>query len=97
MTVEKVKTLILENKDVCKERIINGFYVRTIVNQRCPNGEIILKVLAVYEHKGDKNIVQYSVDAENLFGILLDSTVYMPSDVDCVANKFIEYFNMARR
>lgn len=97
LTVENVKSLIGENKDVRSERIINGYYVRTIVCQYHSNGEIILKVLAVYERKGDDKIVQYNVDVENLFGVLLDSTACTPDDIDFVAQKFIEYLNMGKR
>lgn len=97
MTVEKVKSLILENKDVGREQTINGYYVRTIVSQNAPNGEVVLKVLAVYEHKGDNGVVQYSVDVENRYGVLLISSACTPDDIDFVAKKFVEYFNMGRK
>lgn len=97
LTEEKVKSLILENKDVCFPQTINGYYVRTIVSKTAPNGEIVLKVLAVYENKGDNNVVQYNIDFENLFGTLLHSTPFEPNDIDGVAKEFIKNFNMARR
>ena len=97
LTEEKVKALILENKDVGREQTINGYYVRTIVSKNAPNGEIILKVLAVYEHKGDNNVVQYNVDVENLFGTLLWSDAFEPNDIDSLVKQFIKYFNMGKR
>lgn len=97
ITVATVKSLILENKDVCAEQMINGYYVRTIVRQRQPNGELVLKVLAVYEKKGDSNVVQYNVDVENLFGTLLYSDAFDANEIDALAARFIKLFNMGKR
>lgn len=97
LTEENVKSLILENKDVDREQTINGYYVRTIVSKSAPNGEIVLKVLAVYERKGDNDVVQYNVDVENLCGTLLTSTAFAANDIDNLSKKFIKYFNMGRR
>ena len=102
LTKEKVKSLILENKDVCREQTINGYYVRTIVCQRVPDGEIVLKVLAVYDHKGDTNVVQYNVDVENLFGTLLHSVAFEPNnpedkDFDDIVKQFMKYYDMGKR
>lgn len=97
LTEEKVKSLILEDKDVCREQIINGYYVRTIVSKTIPNGEICLKILAVYDKKGDKNVVQYNIDFENLFGTLLHSIAFAPNELDDLIKEFVRRFNNEKR
>lgn len=81
---------IKECKDVEEPRIINGYYVRTIVKQCFFRNEIVLKILAVFKDENDKEILQYNIDVENLFGGLLHSTCIKSNEIEGLAEEFLK-------
>lgn len=94
---EKVLEQIKECKDVLPSRIINGYYVKTIFSEIITRKEVRINVLAVFENESSKEILQYNVDVENLFGTLFDSNAYRPTEIDEVVDKVLYWLDFANR
>ena len=84
---------ILNNLKDCislSTKYINGYYVRTIFEKRIEAKEICIKVLVVYENADSNEVVQISVDVENLHGVLLSTDAFDGKDfneiADCVVH-----------
>lgn len=84
---------ILNNLKDCislSTKYINGYYVRTIFEKRIEAKEICIKVLVVYENADSNEVVQISVDVENLYGVLLSTDAFDGKDfneiADCVVH-----------
>lgn len=96
MTKEEVIEIIRQDKDILPVREINGYTARTVFSKRDKTGEVNINVLLVYK---DKEVVQVSVDAVNLFGTLLttkafhfsDGEVYETADLSPVAERVVSW------
>lgn len=94
---EKLKNSVIEilrnHKEVTcySSGYINGYYTRTIFEERILKKEIIIKVLVVYMDTESSEIVQVNVDVENLYGGLLETSCFDGKDFNEIADEVVHF------